>query len=92
MEETFSWDIWVEEALSKLEALKLMRSLRPIHLPNVVTDRCSFNSGSIADSSLNLDRDFQFFDGPQKWDRASVEVNISEATFLKWLHDVPSAG
>ncbi|XP_075500853.1 8-amino-7-oxononanoate synthase isoform X1 [Primulina tabacum] len=92
MEGTFSWDIWVEEALSKLESLKLMRSLRPIHLPNVVTDRCSFNSGSIANSSLNLDRDFQFFDGPQKWDRASVEVNISEATFRKWLHDVPSAG
>ncbi|KZV29688.1 2-amino-3-ketobutyrate coenzyme A ligase, mitochondrial [Dorcoceras hygrometricum] len=89
-ESSFLWDIWVDEVLSKLESLKLLRSLRPIHLPKVVADRC--NSGSIATYPLNLDRDIKFFDGPQKWDRASVEVNISEATFRKWLHDAPSAG
>ncbi|PIN07035.1 Glycine C-acetyltransferase/2-amino-3-ketobutyrate-CoA ligase [Handroanthus impetiginosus] len=76
------WDTWVEEALSKLESLKVLRSLRPIHLP----------SGVPENSSSNSSHEFQVFDGPHKWDRASVEVNISEFTFHKWLHDVPSSG
>lgn len=75
----YSWENWVEEALTKLESLKVLRSLRPIHLSN-------HQSGPIESNS------HQVFDGPNKWDRAVVEVNISEATFKKWLHDIPSSG
>lgn len=71
-----SWDYWVEGALSKLESLKLLRSLRPIHL-----SPCSIESN-----------DFEFYEGLSQWDRASVEIEISEATFQKWLQDIPSSG
>ncbi|GFQ05066.1 8-amino-7-oxononanoate synthase [Phtheirospermum japonicum] len=72
------WDTCLEEALSKLESLKVLRSLRPIQLPTI--------------SQSNPNQQLQAFDGPHEWDRASVEVNISESTFRKWLHDVPSSG
>lgn len=75
------WEKWLDEALSKLESLKLSRSLRPIRIPDVADDR----SASIADS-------VRVFDGPNEWDRASVEVSVSESTFQKWLLDVPSSG
>ncbi|KAK4480623.1 hypothetical protein RD792_013701 [Penstemon davidsonii] len=75
------WEKRVEEALTRLETLKLLRSLRPIHLPN-----------RNENSPSNLHQKFHFFDGPRKWDRASVEVSISETTFQKWLNDIPSSG
>ncbi|KAI3458321.1 hypothetical protein Pfo_014984 [Paulownia fortunei] len=82
------WDIWVEEALSKLESLKVLRSLRPVHLPSGVARQ----STSSENSPSNPNQEFEVFDGPHEWDRASVEVSISEPTFQKWLHDVPSSG
>lgn len=82
------WDSWVEEAISKLESLKVLRSLRPIHLPSGVARQ----SASSENFPSNPNQEFHVFDGPHKWDRASVEVNISESTFQKWLHDVPSSG
>ncbi|KAJ8531293.1 hypothetical protein K7X08_026727 [Anisodus acutangulus] len=36
--------------------------------------------------------EFEVFDGLRQWDRASVEVEISETTFHKWLRDIPSPG
>ncbi|KAL3647514.1 hypothetical protein CASFOL_008482 [Castilleja foliolosa] len=74
----YLWDTWLEEALSKLESLKVLRSLRPIQLHTI--------------SQSNPNQKLQLFDGLNEWDRASVEVNISESTFRKWLHDVPSSG
>ncbi|KAL1559307.1 8-amino-7-oxononanoate synthase [Salvia divinorum] len=71
------WEMWVEEAIAKLHSLKILRSLRPIH-----------QSAPIH----NPDHEFQVFDGPNKWDRASVELQISQSTFQKWLHNLPSSG
>ncbi|KAL0400952.1 UNVERIFIED_CONTAM: 8-amino-7-oxononanoate synthase [Sesamum latifolium] len=56
------WENWVEEALSKLESLKVLRSLRPIHLPNGVARRPTF----VENWSSNPNQEFQVFDGP--WD------------------------
>ncbi|KAL8162008.1 hypothetical protein V2J09_013497 [Rumex salicifolius] len=70
------WDVWVEEAVSKLESLNLLRSLRPI------------NHCNVASKSHEL----EVFDRLRKWDRASVKVRISELTFQKWLNDIPSCG
>ncbi|CAA0834552.1 biotin F [Striga hermonthica] len=82
------WDKWLEEALSKLESLKVLRSLRPIQLPGRVAIQSTSGDSSRAYPHGQL----PIFDGPTKGDRASVEVNISESTFRKWLHDVPSSG
>ncbi|XP_019070041.1 8-amino-7-oxononanoate synthase isoform X2 [Solanum lycopersicum] len=71
-----SWNEWVEQTLDKLEYRKLLRSLRPIHL---------------SDDNSHSD-EFECFDGLRQWDRASVEVEISETTFQKWLQDIPSPG
>ena len=74
--EANSWDNWVEQALSRLHTLKLIRSLRPIHLPN----------------PLPTLHDFEVFHRLSLWDRSAVEINISEPTFLKWVHEIPSSG
>ncbi|XP_047330659.1 8-amino-7-oxononanoate synthase [Impatiens glandulifera] len=79
-----SWDSWVEDSLSRLESLKLLRSLRPIHLPiNDEDKHCQ--------RTQNFDQ-FETFDGPRQWDRASVEVVMKESTFQRWLENVPSSG
>ncbi|XP_042510262.1 8-amino-7-oxononanoate synthase isoform X2 [Macadamia integrifolia] len=84
---TNSWDYWVEEALSRLESQKVLRSLRPISLSR-------FESKSYENEVKNFvdSEEFQTFDGLRSWDRASVEVEIAEPTFQKWVDDVPSSG
>ncbi|KAG5558337.1 hypothetical protein RHGRI_008309 [Rhododendron griersonianum] len=74
------WDHCVEEALSKLESLKLIRSLRPIHLPS---DERRRSIEMEQEFGLNSD-EFEVFDGLQEWDRASVEVEMAESTFQRW--------
>ncbi|KAI9161888.1 hypothetical protein LWI28_021753 [Acer negundo] len=74
------WDGWVEEALSKLQSLKLLRSLRPIYV-------------STNEQKLQLlGKEYEVFDEMQQWDRSSVEVSISQTTFHRWLHEIPSSG
>lgn len=34
----------------------------------------------------------EVFDEMQPWDRSSVEVEIGETTFHRWMHDTPSSG
>uniref|UniRef100_A0A7N0RDE1 Aminotransferase class I/classII large domain-containing protein n=1 Tax=Kalanchoe fedtschenkoi TaxID=63787 RepID=A0A7N0RDE1_KALFE len=79
MDEIWMWDYWVEEALSRLDALKLTRSLRPVQFAN-------------AESGQLTDEEMEVFDGLRQWDRASVEVEISDATFRNWVLDIPSSG
>lgn len=76
-----SWDEWVEQALSRLESMKLLMSLSPIHYPYQ-----SFEIGSKTDNG------YQVYDEMHQWDRASVEIEISESTFQRWLQDVPISG
>lgn len=78
MDMNMNWDDWVEAALSKLESLKLLRSLRPI---NVSNNSSNFHA-----------HEYKVFDGLREWDRTSVEVMISESTFRNWLNDIPSCG
>ncbi|KAM7491762.1 hypothetical protein LguiA_034683 [Lonicera macranthoides] len=84
--ETSSWDYWVEQALSRLVSLKLIRSLRPIHLSH------NHKPTPIEPNNAhNLD-EYQVFDELREWDRASVEVEIAESTFQRWVEDIPSSG
>lgn len=76
------WDKWVEEALKSLDSLKVLRSLRPISLRNK-----KLHSFGIDDDDA-----FEVFDKMQQWDRSSVEVEIGETTFRKWMLDTPSSG
>jgi 8-amino-7-oxononanoate synthase len=79
------WDKWVEEALTSLDSLKVLRSLRPICLRN--------QKLSSLHLQLRVDDDaFEVFDQMHQWDRSSIEVEIGETTFRKWMHDTPSSG
>ncbi|RDX64773.1 8-amino-7-oxononanoate synthase, partial [Mucuna pruriens] len=73
------WDNWVGEALAILHSLKVLRSLRPISL-------------RIHNHNKRPTAAFQVFDEMQHWDRSSVEVEIAETTFYRWMHDTPSSG
>ncbi|KAK3033266.1 hypothetical protein RJ639_033146 [Escallonia herrerae] len=79
--ELSSWDMWVEQALSRLESLKVIRSLRPIHLSTPNNSKNSLNSDAL-----------EVFDGLRHWDRASVEVEIADSTYQRWVQDIPSSG
>ncbi|CAN0902323.1 8-amino-7-oxononanoate synthase [Linum grandiflorum] len=78
-----SWDEWLDEAISKLESTKLLRSLRPITL-NKQQPPCS--------SSSPLGHAYKVFDEMQQWDRSSVEVSVSDSTFHSWLRNAASVG
>ncbi|KAG5049128.1 hypothetical protein JHK85_010231 [Glycine max] len=75
------WDKWVGEALATLHSLKVLRSVRPICLRNSQPLQFGVDDGA-----------FQVFDEMQQWDRSSVEVEIAETTFSRWMHDTPSSG
>ncbi|KAF7836329.1 8-amino-7-oxononanoate synthase isoform X1 [Senna tora] len=81
MDSPSTWDDWVGEALAKLESLKVLRSLRPICLRK-------------GDPQSPIENEIQFESNPemQQWDRSSVEVEIGETTFQRWMHDTPSPG
>ncbi|GAV75712.1 Aminotran_1_2 domain-containing protein [Cephalotus follicularis] len=83
MERSSLWDEWVEEALSMLESMKLLRSLRPIFVSNHLQQ---------PQHESKPNDDYEVFDEMQHWDRSSVEVSISNTTFLRWLQDIPSSG
>ncbi|CAN1856492.1 8-amino-7-oxononanoate synthase [Linum perenne] len=77
-----SWDEWLDEAISKLESTKLLRSLRPITLSKQQQQPlCS-----------SLGHAYKVFDEMQQWDRSSVEVSVSDSTFGSWLRNAASVG
>ncbi|KAJ8772321.1 hypothetical protein K2173_027498 [Erythroxylum novogranatense] len=80
--EKSSWDQWVEEALARLDSLRVLRSLRPIYVSND-PHQSKFQT---------LEGDYEVFDEMQPWDRSSVEISISEETYRKWLLDIHSCG
>ncbi|XWS47690.1 hypothetical protein CRYUN_Cryun13aG0005700 [Craigia yunnanensis] len=84
MEASSFWDKWVEEAVLKLESLKLLRSLRPIYLSN--------EQQEVANVGISSEEEYEVFDEVQPWDRSSVLVSISESTYHKWLLEIPSSG
>lgn len=89
------WDSSVEEALAKLESLKLVRHLRPVHLPNDQQPKPIENepqSNSISDQEEAGKEDFQMFDEMQQWERSSVEVHIAEETFQSWVCEISTTG
>ncbi|KAM6598406.1 hypothetical protein CsatA_018015 [Cannabis sativa] len=81
------WDYWIEEALSKLHSLQLLRSLRPIYLRNEPQHPTNTTS-----SKSSFEDEFQVFDEMHPWDRSSVEIQISDATFKNWVHHISSSG
>lgn len=84
MEVSNLWDKWVGEALSKLDSLKLLRSLRPLYL--------SKEQQEMNNTGVSGEEEYEVFDKMQPWDRSSVNVSISEPTYRKWLLEIPSSG
>ncbi|XP_059449070.1 8-amino-7-oxononanoate synthase-like [Corylus avellana] len=95
METMSLWDNLVEEALAKLQSLELLQPLRPIHLPShqppkAIENETQYSSNSVQEEKGN--QFFQVFDKMQPWDRSSVEVQVAEETFQRWIRDLPSTG
>lgn len=73
------WDAWLDDALQSLGDAMLLRSLRPLVLPEthvVSQDRHALPT----------------FEGLGPWDRAGVAVEVSHATVDAWLRDSSSTG
>lgn len=76
------WDIWVEEAVAKLQSLKLLFSLRTL-IPKPTS-----STAALTQQTDDLD----VFDEVQPRDRLSVEIDIAETTVGDWLLNIPSPG
>ncbi|XP_057414835.1 8-amino-7-oxononanoate synthase-like isoform X2 [Lotus japonicus] len=70
------WDTWVSKALVPLNSRNHILSLRPIHLRK----------------DKPRSQPLVVFDDMQQWDRSSVEVEISETTFNRWVNYTTSSG
>uniref|UniRef100_A0A0C9RNB3 TSA: Wollemia nobilis Ref_Wollemi_Transcript_9000_2152 transcribed RNA sequence n=1 Tax=Wollemia nobilis TaxID=56998 RepID=A0A0C9RNB3_9CONI len=94
-----SWDLWLEEALHKLESLKRLRSLRPL-FPVSFEGRGVLSSLNVSSPLVVSDgnkeeemlEEFETYESPGPWDRSAVEVEISEATFAQWTNNLCSTG
>lgn len=73
------WDAWLDGALQALEDAMLLRSLRPLVLPE-------------PDVAIRDHRAWPTFEELGPWDRAGVEVEVSQATVDAWLKASTSTG
>ncbi|CAA7403574.1 unnamed protein product [Spirodela intermedia] len=67
------WDEWVEDAMGRLAALKVVRVAKPISLPFPI-DELDAAGGKLEN----------FADGPRPEDRSAVEVEMDEFTYKMW--------
>ncbi|XWS11203.1 hypothetical protein CRYUN_Cryun38cG0064000 [Craigia yunnanensis] len=78
-----SWDLWIEEALPKLESFKMFLPLRPMHLPNLGEEE---EEEETVAHHTNADEDeYETFQGIQTWDRVSVQILVPETFFQRLL-------
>eukprot|EP01018_Ginkgo_biloba_P002582 Gb_40331 [translate_table: standard] len=99
------WEFWLGEALQELTKSNRLRSLRPLFMvpseaslpasssPQTLEDVCPvvLSDHGEADTAFKSG-EFQTFDSLGPWDRSSVDVEISEATFQHWINNTSSTG
>ncbi|XVE56413.1 hypothetical protein DITRI_Ditri04bG0006900 [Diplodiscus trichospermus] len=72
-----SWDLWIEEALPKLESWKMFTPLRPMNLAILgQEDQVETNFG---------EEEYETFDGIQPWDRLSVQISLPQPFFQRLM-------
>ncbi|KAK8690577.1 hypothetical protein V6N13_074109 [Hibiscus sabdariffa] len=74
-----SWDLWIEEAVAKLESIRLFTPLRPMRVPTL-----KHQDDEEAQPKFDDDQ-YQTFHGIQPWDRLSVQVSIPHAFYQRLL-------
>ncbi|GMJ13661.1 biotin F, biotin 4 [Hibiscus trionum] len=78
-----SWDLWVEEAVSKLESIKLFTPLRPMRVPTLKQQQ---ENQDDEEAPPKFDDDqYETFPGIQPWDRLSIQVSIPDAFYQRLL-------
>ncbi|XWS11204.1 hypothetical protein CRYUN_Cryun38cG0064100 [Craigia yunnanensis] len=77
-----SWDLWIEEALPKLESFKMFLPLRPMHLPNLGEEE---EEETVAHHTNADEDEYETFQGIQPWDRVSVQILVPETFFQRLL-------
>ncbi|XVF77525.1 hypothetical protein PTKIN_Ptkin14bG0051600 [Pterospermum kingtungense] len=75
-----SWDLWIEEALAKLESRKMFLPLRPMHLANLGQQE------TVASETKADENEYKTFQEIQPWDRVSVHISVHETFFQHLLH------
>ncbi|XVF08488.1 hypothetical protein REPUB_Repub07fG0007400 [Reevesia pubescens] len=71
-----SWDLWIEEALPKLESRKMFTPLRPMNLSILGQEEVQ----------TNFDEDqYETFQGIQPFDRLSVQISLPQAFFKRLM-------
>ncbi|WRX19495.1 Aminotransferase [Theobroma cacao] len=69
-----SWDLWIEEALAKLESRKMFMPLRPMHLPTLKQQQQEAQTD-----------EYETFHGIQPWYRLSIQISLPDSFFQRLL-------
>ncbi|XVF77533.1 hypothetical protein PTKIN_Ptkin14bG0052400 [Pterospermum kingtungense] len=75
-----SWDLWIEEAVAKLESRKMFLPLRPMHLAGLGQQE------TVASETKADENEYETFQEIQPWDRVSVQISVPETFFQHLLH------
>ena len=75
-----SWDLWIEEAISKLESRKMFTPIRPMNLAIL---------GQEDEAQTKFDEDeYETFQGIQPWDRLSVQISLPQPFFQRLMDGI----
>ena len=75
-----SWDLWIEEALPKLESRKMFTPIRPMNLSIL---------GQEDEAQTKFDEDqYETFQGIQPWDRLSVQISLPQPFFQRLMDGI----
>ncbi|KAK8560259.1 hypothetical protein V6N13_061136 [Hibiscus sabdariffa] len=80
-----SWDLWIEEAVAKLESIRLFTPLRPMRVPTLKHHQENQDDDHEEAQRKFDDDQFETFHGIQPWDRLSVQVSIPHAFYQRLL-------
>ncbi|OMO98180.1 Aminotransferase, class I/classII [Corchorus olitorius] len=81
-----SWDLWIEEALPKVESLNMFIALRPMRLPTAKQQGQEVEEEATSQAIVPNEEEYETFQGVQPWDRLSVQISIPESFFQRLLN------
>ncbi|OMO98181.1 Aminotransferase, class I/classII [Corchorus olitorius] len=75
------WDLWIEQALARLESHKMFAPLRPMQLPGVNLEESEVEAAQ----TMPNDDEYETSQRLQPWDRLSIQISLPDSFFKRLL-------
>ncbi|OMO94879.1 Aminotransferase, class I/classII [Corchorus capsularis] len=76
-----TWDLWIEQALARLESHKMFAPLRPMQLPGVNLEESEVEAAQ----TMPNDDEYETSQRLQPWDRLSIQISLPDSFFKRLL-------